>query len=222
MSRALQPWQLRRVIVAGMLTSQPQRVIEYLREENRVWKEQLGGGRLRLNDDQRRRLATKGRALGGSLLGEICTLVTPDTILRWHRQLIARKYNGSAKRRVGRPRVMEEIRRLVMRMARENSGWGYLRLEGTLKKLGHRVARTTIANILKEYGLEPAPHRHTHWSVFLQSHWDAIAATDFFTVEPWTPRGLTRFHVFFLIDLPTRRVRIAGSQISRQENGWPG
>ena len=210
MQKILQPWQLLSVIVAGMLNEQQQQIIEYLREENRVLKEQLGGKRLCLNDDQRRRLAAKGRLLGRKILGEICTIVTPDTILRWHRNLIARKYDGSANRRPGRPRIMQEIRRLVVRMASENPGWGYLRIEGALGELGHRVSRTTIANILKEHGLEPAPRRHTPWRVFLNAHWKSIAATDFFTVEAWTSRGLTRFYVLFVIDLETRRVRIAG------------
>lgn len=144
MSRILQPWQLLSVIVAGMLTKQQQQVIEYLREENRVLKEQLGGRRLRLNDDQRRRLAAKGTALGRKLLCEICTIVTPDTILRWHRQLIARKYDSSAKRRPGRPRVMQIMRELCVLMALENPGWGYSRIEGSLANLGHRVGRSTI------------------------------------------------------------------------------
>ena len=217
MSKVFHPWQLLSVIVAGMLNTQQQQVIEYLREENRVLKEQLGGKRVRLTDAQRRRLAVKGKRLGRKLLDEICTIVTPDTILRWHRNLIARKYDGSVKRRPGRPQVMSEIRQLVVRMARENAGWGYLRIEGALQELGHRVARTTIANILKEHGLEPAPQRHTPWSVFLKAHWKTIAATDFFTAEVWTLRGLTRFHVFFVIDLETRRVRISG--ITDQPSG---
>ena len=92
-------------------------MIEYLREENRVLKEQLGDRRLRLNDCQRRRLAARGKALGRKILSEIFTIVTPDSILGWHRDLIARKYDGSAKRRSGRPLVMQEIRQLWW------SGW---------------------------------------------------------------------------------------------------
>ena len=212
MSVLLQPWQVLSVIVAGLLQEHQQRVIEYLQEENRVLKQQIGKRRLRLTDDQRRRLAVRGKVLGRKVLGEVCTIVTPDTILRWHRTLIARKYDGSANRRPGRPRVMEEIRELTVRMARENSLWGYSTIQGELKKLGHRVARTTIANILKERGIEPAPERgkHAPWSLFLRVHWEAIAAADFFTVEVWTLRGLVRFHLFFVIDLATRRVRIAG------------
>ncbi len=204
-------------LLAGWLNKQQQRAIEYLREENRVLREQLGDKRILLNDDQRRRLAVKGKALGRKLLDEICTIVTPDTILRWHRQLIARKYDGSAKRQPGRPRIMQIIRELCVLMARENSGWGYSRVEGALANLGHRVGRSTIRRILKENDLEPAPQRHMPWSVFLKAHWEAIAATDFFTVEAWTLRGLVRYHVFFVIDLSTRRVTIAG--ITDQPNG---
>ncbi|MCH7667472.1 MAG: hypothetical protein IH936_16285, partial [Acidobacteria bacterium] len=91
--------QILATLIAGWLNEQQQRAIEYLREENCVLREQLGGSRVLLNDDQRRRLAVRGKALGRKLLGEVCTIVTPDTILRWHRRLIARKYDGSAKRR---------------------------------------------------------------------------------------------------------------------------
>ena len=91
-------------LLAGWLNDRQQQAIEYLREESRVLREQLGETRIRLTDDQRRRLATKGKLLGRRLLSDICMIVTPDTILRWHRQPIARKYDGSARRRPGRPR----------------------------------------------------------------------------------------------------------------------
>ncbi|MCH8006029.1 MAG: helix-turn-helix domain-containing protein, partial [Planctomycetes bacterium] len=125
-----------------------------------VLREKLGKKRVRLNDDQRRRLAAKGRLLGRRLLAEICSIVTPDTILRWHRRLIAAKYDGSDKRRPGRPGVMKEIRRLTVRMAEENGGWGYRRIQGALADLGHRVCRSTVRRILKSHGLEPA-----HWPI---------------------------------------------------------
>ena len=107
---------------------------------------------------------------------------------------------------------MSEIRQLIVRMATENRHWGYERIEGELRKVGHRVARTTVANILKEHGLEPAPTRSKHitWSEFLKMHWGVLAAMDFFTVEAWTKKGLTRFHVLFVIDMATRRVEIVG------------
>ena len=112
----------------------------------------------------------------------------------------------------GRPPVGTEIRALVVRMASENEGWGYTRIAGELSKLGHRVSRSTVRRILKERGIGPAPERlpHMPWSKFLKAHWEAIAAADFFTVEVWTSIGLVRYLVFFVIDLSTRRVEIAG------------
>lgn len=209
-SRMNLPLTFLAAMLAGWLNEQQRHAIEYLREENRVLREQLGNRRLLLTNGQRRRLAVKGTVLGRKLLGEVCTIVTPDTILRWHRELIARKYDSSINRRRGRPGVMQAIRELCVMVASENPGWGYTRIQGALANLGHRVSRSTIRRILKEHGLEPAPQRHTPWSVFLKAHLKAIAATDFFTVEVWTPRGLTRFHVFFVIDLETRRIHIAG------------
>ncbi len=145
-------------------------------------------------------------------LRETEPIVTPATILRWHRELIARKYDGSAMRGPGRPPIGKEIRGLAVRMASENEGWGYTRIVGELSKLGHRVSRSTVRRILKERGVGPAPERlpHMPWSKFLKAHWEAIAAADFFTVEVWTSVGLARYLVFFVIDLSTRRVEIAG------------
>ena len=107
---------------------------------------------------------------------------------------------------------MEEIRQLIVRMATENRDWGYTRIRGALANLGHDVARGTIANVLRHHGLEPARERtkRTTWREFLAAHWDVLAAADFFTVEVWLPRGLTRFTVLVLIELATRRVEIAG------------
>ena len=144
-------------------------------------------------------------------------LSQPDTILRWHRKLIARKYDGSAHRKQGKRRVMQRIRELCVSMASENPSWGYSRISGALSNLGHEVGRSTIRIILKEEGHEPAPKRHMPWNTFLRAHWEAIAATDIFTVEVWTLQGLIRFHVLFVIDLSTRRVNIAG--ITDQANG---
>ena len=174
---------------AGWVNRQQAQAIDYLVEENRVLKEQLAGRQLRLTDDQRRRLAAKGNVLGRRMLTRIATIVTPDTIMRWHRRLIAAKWTYATKR-VGRPGIMKEIRALIVRMATGNSGWGYCRIQGELKKLDHRVARSTIANTLRDNGIRPSPERPTTWRTFLKSHADVIAATDFFTVEVWTARGL--------------------------------
>src|SRR5664279_892930 len=101
--------------------NQPRRLaLDYLREENRVLKEQLGNRRLRLNDDQRRRLASKAKRLGRRLLAQVATIATPETLLAWHRKLIAQKYDGTAHRAPGRPRAAEEVEALVVRLAQEN------------------------------------------------------------------------------------------------------
>ncbi len=211
MATVVQPWQILVAAMAGWITRQQDAVIDYLREENRVLKQQLGRRRLRLTDDQRRRLAVRGKAIGRRALGEVASLVTPDTILRWHRQLVAQKWTHK-RRSPGRPRVMEIIADLVVRMASENPRWGYTRIQGALQNVSHRVGRTTISNIFKENGIDPAPERgkRTTWSQFLKAHWNVLAAADFFTVEVWGPRGLVTFYVFFVIELATRRIKIAG------------
>ena len=219
MPRTLDPFRLLLVAVAGWMNHQQQQVNDYLREENRVLREQLGSKPLRFDDDQRRRLAVRGKALGRKVLADIATVVTPETLLRWHRKLIAEKYDGTAKRAPGRPRTAGQLAALIVRMATENRDWGYRRIQGALSNLEHIVARTTIANILKRHGLEPAPERSrkTTWKEFLSRHWELIVAADFFTVEVWTRRGLQRFLVLFFIDLSSRRVKIAG--IGAQANG---
>ncbi len=195
---------------AGWVNRGQAQVIAFLVEENRVLREQLGQRRIRLNDDQRRRLAAKGKVIGRRLLRKVATIVTPDTILRWHRRLIAAKHTFAHKGRVGRPGIMKTIRALIVRMATENANWGYLRIQGEMKKLGHRVARTTIANTLKDAGVPPSPERPTSWKTFLKAHADVIAATDFFTVDVWTARGLVTHYVLFVIHHATRVVEIAG------------
>ena len=170
MAAVLQPWQILVAALAGWITRQQDAVIEYLREENRVLRHQFGRRRLRLTDDQRRRLAVRGKTIGRRALAEIASLVTPDTILRCHRQLVTQKWThprGSA----GRRRIMQTIEDLTVRMARENPRWGYTRIQGALKNIGHRVGRTTIANVLKRNGIDPAPDRGKHmtWSQFLKA-----------------------------------------------------
>ena len=220
MRLVLDPFRLLLISFAGFLNQQQQEVIEYLHEENRTLREQLGGKRLRFNDDQRWRLAVRAKRLGWRMLHEVTTIVTPATLLCWHRRLIAKKYDGSKQRGPGRPRTRDEIQRLVVRMAMKNRDWGCRRIQGALANLGHEIARSTIADILKEHGLEPASERErkTTWKEFLSRHREVIVAADFFTIEAWTRRGLTRFLVLFFIDLSTRRVEIAG--LCRHGNGF--
>jgi len=189
-----------------------QHVIAYLMEENGVLREQIGNRRIRFNNEQRRRLAAKAKKIARKILGEVATIVTPETLLAWHRRLIAKKYDGSANRAPGRPRTAAEIVALVTRMADENRNWGYRRIQGALSNLGHLLAFKTTANILKDQGIEPAPgrSRKTTWKEFITRHWEQIVASDFFTIEVWTPTGLKRFIVLFFMELSTRRVEIGG------------
>jgi putative transposase len=219
MRSVLDPFQFVVIAIAGWMNQHQQQVVEYLLEENRVLREQIGSRRMRFNDDQRRRLAVKAKRLGRKLLAGVATIVTPETLLAWHRKLIAEKYDGSAARMPGRPRTLAEVEALVVRMAEENRDWGYRRIQGALANLGHVLGHNTIAKILKRHGIEPAPERSrkTTWKEFLSRHWEQIVASDFFTVEMWTPKGLTRCIVLFFLELSTRRVEIGG--IASQAHG---
>jgi len=122
-------------------------VIEFLVEENRVLREQIGKRRLTFSDDQRRRLAAKAKKLGRRVLAQVATIVTPETLLAWHRKLIARKYDGSSFRMPGRRRTRKEIAALVVRMAEENRSWGYRRIQGALGNLGHALISGPILEV---------------------------------------------------------------------------
>jgi len=203
----MQPWQLFLLILAGWVNRAQQEVIEYLKTENAVLREKLGGKRILLNDNQRRRLAVKGKILGRKRLKEIGTLFTPDTILRWHRRLVARKWDHSDKRKnVGRPATDEKVVLLVLHFAKKNPTWGFDRIQGALANLGYTVSDQTVGNILKQYGIEPVPDRKRQmtWATFLKAHWDVLAAIDFTTVEVWTQGGLVTFYLLFVIELKTR------------------
>src|SRR3989442_11801808 len=210
MRATLDPLSFLVVSIGGWMNQHQQHVIEYLIEENRVLREQNGNRRMRFTDDQRRRLAAKAKKLGRRLLARVATIVTPETLLAWHRKLIAEKYDGSSFRTMGRRKTRRDIAALVVQMAEENRAWGYRRLQGALANLGHLLAYNTIADILRLHGIEPAPERsrQTTWKEFLRSHWDQIVASDFFTIEVWTPRGLQRFVVLFFMELSTCRWRI--------------
>ena len=165
-----------------------------------------------LNDNQRMQLARLGKRLGRAVLADACCLFSPDTILRWHRNLIARKYDGSKKRTPGRKRISEELEKLIIQIARKNKTWGSRRIKGQLKYLGHKVSHTTIDNVLKRNDYCPGPDRarETRWSEFLRSHWESLAAIDFFTTEIYTLTGLTRYMVLVSIHYATRKVEVVG------------
>ena len=152
----LQPWQLMLIILASWVNRRQQEVIEYLRTENAVLKEKLGKKRILLTDDQRRRLAVKGRVLGRKQLKQVGTLFTPDTILRWHRQLVANKwdYSNRKEKKSGRRRTRQVIVDLTVKFAKENPSWGYDRISGALSNVGYHICNSTIGNILKAHGIE--------------------------------------------------------------------
>jgi hypothetical protein len=207
---ALQIWF---ALLIGWLDRQEREALAYLIEENRVLRAQLDGRRLHLSDADRRRLAVRAFRLGRQALRNVATIVTPDTLLRWHRQLIARKWTYA--RKSPRRGVLAEIRSLVVRMAVDNPTWGYTRIQGALKNVGHRVGRSTIARVLKAHGLPPVPERPTSWRTFLRAHKDAIAGADLSTTEVWTWRGLVTMYTVFVINLESRRVQILGSTARR-------
>jgi putative transposase len=196
-------------VLTGWLERREREAIAYLIEENRLLRRQLGTRRLRLTDDDRRRLAARAYWVGRTALREIATIATPDTLLRWHRQLIARKWTYASQ--PGRRGIMLEIRRLVVRMAEENPTWGYTLIQGALKNVGHRVGRSTIRRILKAAGVPPVPQRPTSWQTFLNAHWGVVAGAVFFTTEVWTWQGLVTYYTVFVIDLASRRAQILGS-----------
>ena len=198
---------------------------ECLREENRALKEALraatGKARIPLTHEQRRRLATKGKALTPAEREERCQIVRPSTILAWFRPLVARKYDSSQVRRPGRPRKATEIRELVIRLASENIGWGYTKIRDALRGLKIEIGRTIVANILAEAGIEPAPERNRKrtWKQFLKSHWKTLYACDFFSVEVLGIFGTVRYMVLFVIEVKSRAVQVAGIRIA-PDGAW--
>src|SRR5215831_7319244 len=216
MRKSLDPFSFLVTTIAGSMSQYHQKVIEYLTEENRVLREQLGDRRLRFNDDQRRRLAAKAKQLGRETLRQVATIAQPETLLAWHRKLIVQNAESPC-RSPGRPPTDHEIAALAVRMAEENRSWGYRRIQGALANLGHDLAHNTIRNILKRHGIEPAPDRSrkTSWKEFLDRHWAQITTSDFFRRNPLNRSGLGR--VLVLLGLSTRRVDSAATAAGMDE-----
>jgi transposase InsO family protein len=187
---------------------------EYLAAENQILRGQLKG-RPKLSDAERAKLGEIGRRLGRKALAA----ALPDTILGWHRRLVARKFDGSKHRNPGRPRVDRAIEELIVLMAEENRSWGYDRIVGALANLGFEVSDQTVGNVLRRHGVSPAPERKrtTTWQAFIRTHLALLAGTDFFTAEVLTLRGLATYYVLFFIHLESRRVDIAGITIHPDE-----
>lgn len=221
------PLQFLAALVACWLQRQQQAVIDYLRVENQVLREQLArereGRRPRFDQGQRTRLAVAAKGLTRRALLEVGSMVTPDTLLRWYRELVARKYSATTPRPSGKPRTAVPVAELVCRVARENCRFGYTRIRDTLHHLGHDLARTTVQRILADHGIVPAPERsrRTTWKEFLAGHADVLCAADFFTVEALTWCGLVRFHVLVVMHVATRRVHVAGiARDSTLSSAW--
>ncbi|MHB9071847.1 MAG: IS3 family transposase [Sedimentisphaerales bacterium] len=196
-------------MLAGWINRHQQDIIEYLKAENAILKNKLGKKRIILTDQQRITLAVLAKKIGRKGLSEICSVFSPDTLLKWHRKLIAQKYDGSKNRKFGRPQISDELRNIIIKVAKANRGWGYPRIQGQLKYLGYKVCPKTIANILKKEGLEPQPDRQrkTTWAKFIKSHWQSLTAIDFFTSEIYTFKGLTRYMVLVAIDYSIRSIK---------------
>ncbi len=234
-------WKAARLLLAQLLkldiNEQLVREVDYLKAENQVLKKQLtlSGKRLRFTDEQRRLLAIKAKALG-KRLADVVTIVRPETVLHWHKKLVALKYDSSKiKRKPGRPKIELEIERLVLKFARENNTWGYTRITGAIRNLKHKISASSVANIMRRNGLNPSGDRTRggmSWSEFINVHKDVIWATDFFTADVWTPFGLATYYVLFFIEIKTRRVIIGGitshpngdwmAQVARNLTGWDG
>jgi transposase InsO family protein len=181
-----------------------------LRHQIAVLERQLGQQRVRFTAADRALLAALLHGLTRQVLGRVRLLVSPDTVLRWHRDLIASRHaTRSRPKRPGRPRTLRSIRLLVLRLAGENPGWGYRRLHGELLVLGVKVAPSTVWEILKGAGIDPAPERSsTTWADFLRSQADALLACDFF--ETVTLTGTPMF-VLAVIEHHSRRIRVLGA-----------
>ncbi|HSX80570.1 MAG TPA: helix-turn-helix domain-containing protein [Candidatus Saccharimonadia bacterium] len=184
----------------------------YLVTENRMLRNQITG-HVRLTDAERKTLAAIGHKLGKQALAEVATIVKPDTILGWHRKLVAQKFDGSQRRKAPRrPPIDPELEALAVRMAQDNRSWGYDRIVGALATLGLTVSDQTVGNILKRHGIPPAPKRKktTTWKECIRTHMEVLMATDFFTAEVWTLGRLVTYYVLFFVHLGSRKIRVAG------------
>jgi putative transposase len=201
--------------IAYCIDKELYKAIDYLREQVRVLIEQQEkqNKRIQLTKSQRIRIAAKGKRLSRKMLEQCTVLFTPDTILGWYKKLIAAKYDGSKNRtKAGRPQNSLEIINLVIKFKKENPRWGYQKITDQIIYLGFKISKSSVKNILIENGLNPEPDlivKNT-WKEFLNSHWDVLSACDFFTVELLVDRKLIRCMVFFVMELSSRKVHIAG------------
>jgi putative transposase len=192
-----------------------QQTIDFLNAENKILKEKLlqHTKRIQFTDADREELVRQALPIK-DLLDKVCTIVKPETILAWYRKMKKDKwnYNPSGKRKgIGRPKKEKDAEQIIIRLASENKDWGYKRISGEMKKLGHDISPGTVRNIMKKHGFQSSPKRKgMNWKDFLNSHKQDRWATDFFTEEVLTTAGLITCYVLFFINVSTKRVFIAG------------
>lgn len=187
MSFLLHPLQVVLAALSECIRKQQQEAIDYLLLENQILREKLGTKRVLLSDAQRRRLAVSGEALGRKRLEKVATIAQADTILRWHRELFEHQGERKGTSKSGRPPVDREVVDLVLRMASENETWGYKRIEGALQNIGICICKSTVANILRQHGIPPAPtrKRQTSWSTFFKAHMNTFEGIDWNAIVFW-------------------------------------
>lgn len=194
-------------LLQSIISGQHAKTIDFLRAENQILRKRITG-RIMFTDAERRTLAKYGLRIK-DCLEQVATLVKPETILAWNRQLKKRKWDYS-KKRGRRRRKRDDVEEITVRLAMDNV-WGYVRIQGELAKLGHAVSPSWIRIVLVKHGIPPSPRRNgISWKEFINSHLDCTWATDFFTEEIWTRVGLVICYVLFFIHLATRSVHIAG------------
>ena len=192
------------LLVARATDKELVRMVEYLKAENRILRGKLPK-RINITPGERTKLVKLGKRLGGKIK-ELITIVSPRTFARW----VSGEFSTRKPAKRGRPRKPEEIRELILRIARDTN-WGYRRIVGELKKLRVRVSPSTVARVLRENGFDPGPKRgEGTWHEFVQRHIKTFWATDFFTKTVWTLRGPVTYYILFFIHIQTRRVHLAG------------
>jgi putative transposase len=209
--------------IAYCIDKELYKAIDYLKIQVEVLIEQQEkqDKRILLTNNQRMRIAAKAKRLSRKMLEKCTVLFTPDTVIGWYNKLIAQKYDGMYNRgKVGRPQVTTEIIELIIKFKKENPRWGYDKITDQIIYLGYKISKTSVKNILIENGFDPEPDLtvRSTWHEFLKSHWDILAACDFFTVELLIRRKLIRCTVFFVIELSTRKVFFAPIKLQPDGN----
>ena len=194
-------------LVARMFAPRHSAQIRFLKAQLRVLRRRIHAERIVPDPDEKAELLRLGAECGHNI-AQVLEIVQPRTYRRWLRD----GRRGRPPKRSGRPRIGQEVRDLVVRMGRDNLGWGYRRIVGELKKLGHTIGATTVKRMLLEHGIHPTPEKHNKrrlpmpWTQFIQAHIESLVAVDFFTKPAYTLRGRFDAYVLVWIHLASRKV----------------